>query len=142
VTEPTQLTDDEEVLLRQVHPTHLKHDGTLSAQAFCPTPRDKGMLSTLRGDVGAEQAHQRWTSAGRESLGTWGVSVYEVHEVRITNPDNPSTPWELRAVDDAEAIGVEDHASIDFTELPSPGKMRQAARKLLEAATDRGALHP
>lgn len=140
MTEPIRLTNYAEVLLRQVHPTHKKADGTLSAQAFTPTKRDAGLLSTMRGVVGASEAHRRWISDGRESLGTYGISVEEVEHVAV-DLDGGGTGC-LQTFDDAEHIGIEDHASIDFTELPTPGKVRQAGRKIREAAVERGILHP
>lgn len=140
MSDPARLTEGPEVLLRQVHPTHAKTDGSLSAQAFTPTKRDAGLLSTMRERVGAAEAYCRWLDEGRESLGTYGISVGEVDGVAI-DLDAGGTGG-LRAIDDSEHVGVVDHASIDFTELPTPGKVRQAARKVREIAIQRGILHP
>lgn len=140
MTDPVRLTDNAEVLLRQVHPTHLKTDGTISTGAFTPTARDAGMLSTTRGAVGASEAHRRWVGDGHESLGTYGISVGEIDEVEVDLGDEETCG--LRALDDAAHVKVEDHASIDFTDVPTKGKVRQAGRKIRDVALKRGMLHP
>ncbi|OIJ25531.1 hypothetical protein UG56_017180 [Nocardioides luteus] len=98
------------------------------------------MLSTMRSAVGAAAAHQRWVSAGYESIGTYGVSVEEIDEIEVVLDDGRTCA--LQALDDADHIEVDDHASIDFTEMPSNGKIRQAARKVRDAAIKRGILYP
>lgn len=42
------LTDDDELPLRQAHPSFVR-DGRPSGQAIRPTPRDAGKLSVARG---------------------------------------------------------------------------------------------
>ncbi len=140
MSNPTRLTKDE-TLFRQIHPTHRKTDGSYSAEAFTPSKHDL-MLSTLRESVGPEEANRRWREEiGSLSDGTWGISVTEINRVEVECDDG--TVVQLQALDDAEDLGVADHASIDFTRVPpTRGKLRQAGRKLLEAAIKRGRLFP
>lgn len=134
------LTNSDELLLRQVHPIHLKGDGTISKEAFNPSKRDSGLLSTLRGHIGAEEAYRRWTQdMGYQSIGTYGVSVGEVDGVFVGTPPVHAG---LRAYDDSDQVGVPDHASVDYNAVPSRGLRGQAARKLLKVAEGRGRLHP
>ncbi len=121
------LMSSDEELLRQVHPVMLGEDGHPARIAFTPTSRDAGMLSTLRGAVGAQEAHHRHVEErGLRSAGTWSVTVGEVDVAGCS------------AVDDAADLGVADHASVDFTGLGGPAAVKRAARKLRDAAVARG----
>lgn len=127
------LTDLDEVLNRQVHPIHLDEDRGLHKGAFSPTPRDDGMVSTLRGYVSPAEAFRRHTQgSGLRSAGTWGVSVGEVNGAGVS------------AVDDAHVAGMPaDHASIDFRRVPEkPRSARlRVADALRAAAVKRGPLY-
>lgn len=125
------LTDDSEVLLRQVHPSHeIQTNAGISSEAFVPSEDDRDLLSTLRGRVDPAEAYRRWTEdLSHESLGTYGVAVGEVEGAG------------LRAIDDEGSAGVADHASIDFTALASKGQQKKRGRKLRDAAIQRGCLH-
>lgn len=125
------ITDNSEVLLRQVHPSHeVDTDAGISSEAFVPSEDDKDLLSTLRGRVDPAEAYRRWTEdLSHESLGTYGLAVAEVGEVG------------LRAIDDEVLAGVADHASIDFTLIVSKGQHKRRGRKLRDAAVERGCLH-
>lgn len=117
-----------ETLLRQVHPSQFPH-GEPSSEAFVPSERDKFLLSTLRERVGAQEAYRRWTEdLKKESVGTFGITVGEIESEG------------LMAVDDADAIAQPDHASVDFTAVPSKGKRKQIGRRLRDAAVSRGCL--
>lgn len=124
------LTDADEELLRQVHPVMLGEDGQPARTAFTPSTRDAGMLSTLRGSVGAQEAHRRHVE-DRElaSAGTWAVTVGEVDGAGCA------------ALDDATDLGVVDHASVNFTNAEGPAAVKRAARKLRDAAAARGCLY-
>lgn len=125
----TRLTELDETLLRQVHPTQVT-DGGISKEAFIPTPTDKGLLSTLREEVGPQEAHRRWTEdQNKLSVGTYGISVADVEDAGLT------------ALDDAAASKTPDHASVDFNELTTGGQKKKAARQLRDRATDRGCLY-
>lgn len=126
-SETSILQDENETLLRQVHPT-LYPNGCPSKTAFVPSERDKGLLSTLREAVGPEAAYRRWTEEGRISVGTFGISVAELQSENLT------------AIDDAEATAQPDHASVDFTSVPTKGQRSQIGRRLRDAAVARGCL--
>lgn len=134
---PDVLTNPDDLLIRQVSPIHKKTDDTISVESFAPSKRDEGMLSTLHGSVGADEAYRRWTEeVGSNSLGSFGVTVGEIDSVEVDVPGNG--PQGLQALDDAHMVHVEDHVSVDFNALLSRGQRRQAARKLLECALGRG----
>ncbi|WP_157571550.1 hypothetical protein [Nocardioides alkalitolerans] len=132
----------DETLYRQAHPIHKKLDGSLSAGIFTPTKRDQGMLSTHREKIGAAESYRRWTEdLDHDSMGTLGVSLEEIDAVGVASDDGSGQYYGLQAIDDADMIGVPDHASVDFVGVPTPGKRKQAGRKLLEAAVARGFLY-
>jgi ribosomal protein S18 acetylase RimI-like enzyme len=127
-SETSILRNESETLLRQVHPTQYPN-GCPSKEAFVPSERDKGLLSTLRETVGPEEAYRRWTEdQGRISVGTFGITVAEIQNESLT------------AIDDAEATSQPDHASVDFTSVSSKGQRRQIGRRLRDAAVARGCL--
>ena len=125
---PPAIQDEKEILLRQVHPAQFP-DGKPSKEAFVPSDRDEGMLSTLRERVGAKEAYRRWTEDHtRLSVGTFGIEVSEIHGENLT------------ALDDAEFIPLADHASVDFTSVPTKGQRKQIGRRFRDAAVSRGCL--
>lgn len=127
--EEARLIGVAETLFRQVHPTQFP-GGVISKEAFIPTESDKGLLSTLRESVGAQEAHRRWTEdEKRESIGSYGITVAEVDGAG------------LLAVDDAEATNTPDHASVDFNGLTTGGQRKKAARQLRDHATSRACLY-
>jgi len=134
-TSPTPLSDDEELLFRQVHPSFVR-DGRPSSQAFRPTPKDAGRLSVARGSLTtASAACELFTGQlGLPSAGTWGVTVGECREQALNVLPDPlqSPPDEI---DDPA------HAVVDFTphsKSQAEGKGARLARK----AVERGRLHP
>ena len=62
--------NSETILIRQIHPSFIQ-DGRVGSNAFCPTSKDEGKLSTYDGDtIDAEAAWQHYTSdLGHESVG-------------------------------------------------------------------------
>lgn len=128
------LTDDDELLFRQVHPNWMKGDEP-SSQAFKPTSKDAGRLSVARGSMTtAEAAFDLHTGAmGLVSAGTWAVNVGEVSR----------DPVSLSALGDAVFEPVPDpaHALIDFGGL-ARREVEIKAKLLLAAARSRGRLHP
>lgn len=140
MADPTRLTNAEDLLLRQVHPSWLPN-GVLTSAAFKPTAKDDKLLSTLHGSVGAEEAHRRWVEQPeRTSAGTWGVKVGEIDGNTFTRAADQQQV-SLSALDDAEQRDEPDHVSIDFRDL-SKEQRGQAARKLKDHAIARGCLHP
>lgn len=126
--EPTQLTDEAEVLRRQVHPSWVKADGTPMSTAFRPGRADENQMSTLRERVPANEAHRRHVEAGLESAGTWGVLVGSAHAGGAV------------ALDDAGIDGnPPDHASIDCRSMGKGAKER-LGEALRDEAVTRGCL--
>jgi hypothetical protein len=131
--EPERLTDETELLFRQVHPNWLK-DGQPSSQAFKPTPKDEGKLSTARGTkTTAEDAFLHHTDKlGLQSAGTWAVTVEEIG----------ANPVPLAAYGDPVTDPVPDPAHA-FIEYPDDRKRIETKAKILRAkAGGRGRLHP
>lgn len=120
--------DVEEVLRRQVHPSFFDR-GEPSSQAFRPTKKDAGCLSTRREAMPPKDAFEAHIDAGFASAGTWGISVGEVLAV------------ELRVVDDSELPSVPPcHAYIDFRGK-SDKQTERAAKALKRKAITRGCLY-
>lgn len=124
------LTDTEEMLFRQVHPSWVD-DGVPSSQAFIPTRKDEGELSIARGSLTtAEAAFKNYTTVQQfDSAGSWGISVGEV-----------LTAAELNCLG-APLDGDQAHGFVDFRGLAR----RQAEKKgklLVARARQRGRLHP
>lgn len=131
MTQPdaSRLAVGAELLFRQVHPKQAPPEG-MSKEAFIPNPADAGRVSTHREAIGPGEAYRRHTEEeGRESAGTWAVTVSEVDGVGA------------RALDDAAVMMKPDHASIDFNPLPTKGQWKKAARKLRDAAAARTCLY-
>jgi len=130
----------DDLVYRQVHPMHTRETaGGLSPEAFTPQRGHSNLLSTLHGRIGADAAFHRWTvEMQHESLGSFGVTAAEVSAVRVDPVQNQQTvDPTLNVYEDGASIGVPDHCSIDFNAL-TKGQRKQAARKLLDYALDRG----
>ena len=134
-TQSLTLTDDEELLFRQVHPGFVR-DGRPSSQAFRPMPKDEGKLSVARGAVttaaAAYELHTR--ERGHGSAGTWAITVGECRGQALAVVADP-------LVSPPETIADPAHALVDFT----PHSKNQAEAKgarLARRAVERGRLHP
>lgn len=120
------LVDADQELLRQVHPEQCP-GGTPARTAFTPTKKHQYLLSTLRGEVGGQEAHRRHVEESKlESAGTWALTVAEVTDAGCV------------AVDDAAESGTDDHVSVDFNVVGGRSAKERAGRKLREAAVIRG----
>lgn len=131
--EPERLTDKAELLFRQVHPNWL-NDGQPSSQAFKPTLKDEGKLSTARAAKTTPEAAfvHHTDTLGLQSAGTWAVSVEEIE----------ATPVPLEAYGDPVTEPTVDPAHA-FIEYPDDRKLVETKAKILRAkARDRGRLHP
>ncbi len=123
------LTDPDEALYRQVHPSWIA-DGVPSSQAFKPTKKDQGMLSVSLGSkITPEASFVHHTQVlRRASAGVWAVTVAETTEAELLSYAQP--------LDDSPA-----HGFIDFRGL-GRGQIEVKAKLLLGKARDRGCLHP
>ena len=129
------LSDGEELLFRQVHPSFVR-DGRPSSQAFRPMPKDDGKLSVARGALTTSgAAYDLFVNGlGFPSAGTWGITVAECSEQNLSVfPDPLQAP--------PENVADPAHAVVDF----SPHSKSQAearGARLARKASQRGILHP
>jgi hypothetical protein len=123
------LSDVQELLLRQVHPSWLEEE-IPSLQAFGPTTKDERMLSVDRGSLRSpEEAFLHHTQElGLKSAGTWAVTVGEVVNAGLSSRGDP--------IDGDPA-----HSFVDFRGCSRRDKQTKAA-VLLARACARGRLHP
>jgi len=100
---PEQLTDETELLFRQVNPVFVR-DGRVGSQAFRPTPKDQRMLSVARASrTTAEAAFQHHTGCLKlSSAGTWAVTVGECSQLGL--PARPDEVTEQPCPDPAHAV--------------------------------------
>jgi hypothetical protein len=131
----TALSDDEELLFRQVHPSFVR-DGRPSSQAFRPTPKDEGKLSVARESLTtAAAAYELYVAGlGFPSAGTWGVTIGECGEQGLKAFSDPLTAPPAKVADSA-------HAVIDFA-AHSKSQAEAKGARLARKAVDRGRLHP
>ena len=125
------LSDQEEMLFRQVHPSFVR-DGRPSSQALRPTKKDEGTLSVARGSLcTAEDAFLHHTrTLGLSSAGTWGVLVGDCSEQGLPVFPDPITAPPGRFPDPA-------HAFVDFREL-SGSQIEARGARLARRAAERG----
>lgn len=119
------MADDEHTLHRQVHPSWVQ-DGRITSQAFSPTPKDAGLLSVYDGNqIAAEPSFIHYTTVQKlAAVGAVTVTAGEVVAIGL--------PWRL----DPEPFP--EHAVIDYTGLPTAGKVKAKAQALAERARQRG----
>lgn len=130
----TLLTDDSEVLLRQIHP-NLYLDGKIASTAFMPTPADEGELSVDRSSLTTPIASfNLYMANGRESAAVYGVSVGQFETQNIPCHSNP-----LPETDKLKANPA--HAYADFEKNETPKKQKQAAQRIRDRAIERGRLY-
>lgn len=129
------LSDDDELLFRQVHPSFVR-DARPSSQAFRPTSKDNGKLSVARGALTtAATAYKLFVSGlGYASAGTWGLSVAECREQALAVLPDPLTSPTEKVVDLA-------HAIVDFTPF-SKSQAEAKGTRLARKAIARGRLYP
>lgn len=126
-----RLTNPDELLFRQVNPAFI-HKGRVSSQAFIPTKKDEGLLSTSRESLTTpETAYNLYVEElGLASAGVWGVTVGECEDQQLTSYADPVAG----SVDDPA------HCVVDFRN----DSRRQARKKgsvLARVAQARDVLH-
>lgn len=126
------LTTPDELLHRQVHPSHIQ-DGELTSAAFKPFPKDRERLSVDRDTLSsAKESYLRHTQEKRlESAGTWSVSVEECLDLSLPAIEDP-----------VEIDGVSNlaHCLICF-DAHSSNQQRRKAKKLRDKAVARKATY-
>lgn len=116
--------NEETLLYRQIHPTFIQK-GTITSQAFVPTPKDESKLSCYNGGlITAEKSYRHYTEELLQvSAGVMGITANECRAVQ------------LKSVADGEPFP--EHAHIPFDGL-SNGETRKAGQKLRDYALQRG----
>ena len=130
------VTDVDELLFRQVHPSWIR-EGRVTSQAFRPMPKDEGLLSVDRGSMTtAEGSFRLFTGAMHlQSAGTWGVTVGECLAQTLTVLEDPlSSP--------PEPVANVAHALVCYTSVSSKSQLEAKGQKLARCANDRGRLFP
>ncbi len=112
------------LLLRQVNPSWMRND-RVTSQAFRPTPKDEGRLSTYDGDrITPEDSWRHFTGfLGHRSAGVLAVTVGECEDQNAPAIPDPQT--------------FREHVVIDFTGL-TRSATRNAAKTLAHLANERG----
>lgn len=119
--------NSETILIRQIHPSFIQ-DGRVGSNAFCPTSKDDGKLSTYDGDkIDAESAWQHYTDdLGHESVGAYGVTVGECESLDLPVCEDPEP--------------FPEHVVIDFTSHGSSA-VKKKSKQLRKNAVERGWLY-
>lgn len=127
-TPPAPLTNEDELLHRQVNPAFIQN-GRVGSSAFKPTSKDEGQLSVSRDSVSsAEQAFIKFTQErGLKSAGVWSVTVGECSELKLAAFPDPLL----------EPVSDPAHAFVDFRAQASKGAER-LAKRLAAFARERG----
>ena len=115
------------LLLRQVHPSFVQQ-ARITSQVFRPTPKDENLLSADNGDkISPFDSWKRFISnPSCLSAGVMAVSFAETEKENLPVIED-GTPYP-------------EHCSIDFCNL-SGGEIAKKAKKLKNAAEERGWLH-
>ncbi len=130
-----QLTYEDEILFRQIHPSFVEKDGYPSSQPFHPTDKDDNKLSVDRSSItNAAGAFSLYLSKGHKSAAVYGLSVGEFKE-----RDLPCVSDPCEATDDQTANPA--HAYADFSQHGT-NKQKTLAKRLKVKALARGRLHP
>jgi len=97
------------LLHRQINPSWIQ-EGRVSSQAFLPTQKDEGLLSTYRGDLTApEEAWRHFNfDLGRSSVGILGVQVSECSSIGLQARPDP-TEFPEHAVIDFNGYGTKEN---------------------------------
>ncbi|MCS7466415.1 hypothetical protein NZK35_06970 [Stieleria sp. ICT_E10.1] len=119
--------NSETILIRQIHPSFIQ-DGRVGSNAFCPTSKDEGKLSTYDGDkIEVEDAWQHYTIDLRhESAGAYGISVGECESLDLSVSEDPEP--------------FPEHVLVDFNPHGSSA-VKKKGKKLRKFAVDRGWLY-
>lgn len=96
------------ILQRQINESWIQ-DGRVSSQAFFPTQKDRGLLSTYRGDlISAENAWYQFNNDPRcTSIGVMGVQVRECSDIGLASRPDPEE-FPEHAVVDFSTCGVKE----------------------------------
>lgn len=129
-----KLTNESEVLFRQIHPSQLEANGEPWSQCFKPSPKDEGKLSLDRSSkVKAHESFENFIANGFESAAVFGLTVEEFSAESIECVSDPIEKTDSLAANPA-------HAYADYQHHSQP-KQKLIAKRLKAAAVKRGCLH-
>ena len=129
------LTDNVEVLFRQVHPSFIEQNGEPSSAPFRPSDKDDNELSVDRSSMTTPSASfALYKSNGFASDAVYGLSVEEFQAVQIPCKSDPIAQSSTQSANPAHAIA-------DFS-AHGTNKQKTIAKRLKIAAINRGKLHP
>jgi len=112
------------LLYRQISPGKMKVDGPGKSNFV---PEGGRELSTRREAITAKGAHEAHVAANGQSLGTWGVTVEEAHNTRLS------------CYDDENLDGCPPfHVTILFPDKLTRGQRERIAQTLHAHAKQRG----
>ena len=128
------LSEDEDVLFRQVHPNFIQ-DGIPSSQPFVPTQKDNSKLSVDRSKLtNAEAAFDRFIESGQFSDAVYGVTVAEFATQGVECFSDP-------IVDPDPKLSNPTHAYANYSPF-SVNAQKNKAKRIKQHALARGRLHP
>lgn len=129
-----RLEDQDEILLRQIHPQFMS-SGRPASDRFRPQPKDAGKMSVDRGGlISADESHRVYTSNGRASGAVFGLSVSEFSEEKIGCYSDP-------LAGDKDHLPNLAHAYADYLPIPE-SQWKLISKRLAVKATQRGQLFP
>lgn len=129
-----QLTDENELLFRQIHPDLLDGDVPASTN-FKPKKSDENKLSADRSSkTTAAQSFELYTSSGLSSIAVYALSVGEFAQERVPCFDDP-----IEASGELKANPA--HSIADFSEHTT-SQQDKMAKRLKQKAVLRGKQHP
>lgn len=128
----SSLTDNTEVLFRQIHPNSFDN-GQPGSDRFRPSEKDQDMLSVDRSAVTtAEEAYKRYVKSGRKSVAVFGISVGEFQNETIPCKEDPLQ-------ETCDQLENPAHALADYSSH-TPSKQKLIAKRLKRVAIERGCL--
>ena len=121
---------ESDLLYRQVPRGEISTEGNPQSQTFLPTKKDQDNLSMYDGSqLSPEESYQHYTEVLKlQSAGVVGISCAEAEAlgIRIQPDPQPDFP---------------SHTLLDFSNLTTNSKKREAARELKNKAIERGWLY-
>lgn len=125
-----KLTDNGEILYRQIHPSSFQ-DGEPGSDRFRPSVLDTNMLSVDRSSItSAANSHALYSSNGKKSAAVFGISVGEFSAELISCAEDPI---EMTSVEPANPA----HALANYSAHAS-SKQKLVAKRLKRLAIERG----
>lgn len=128
------LSDDDEIMLRQIHPSWLDGDAP-SSIAFSPSPKDAAKLSVDRQSMATPQeSYDLFKANGNSTCSVYGISIGEFREEKIICTAAPTSAEDGKLPNPA-------HALADYSGIGT-SQRKLCAKRLKQKALNRGRLHP